>query len=74
MEFIAVNRQQMMLPYTRVVAEMRAHSGKRESHGVKPFAFPQSEDLELILEVERGVQLFTDLDFLSVYTFIYFFL
>lgn len=45
----------------------------RESHRVKPFAFPQSEDLELILEVERGVKLFTDLDFFEYLHFHLFF-
>lgn len=40
---------------------------------MKPFAFPQSEDLELILEVERGVKLFTDLDFFEYLHFHLFF-
>lgn len=50
--------------------EMGANSGKTGSHGVQGSAFSQSENLKFILEVEKRVKLFMDLDFFQCQCFI----
>ena len=64
----------MMLPKTRVVAQRWELILERQGVIAWKPTFPQSEDLELIVEAERRIKLYTDLDFSESLHFGLFFL